>query len=362
MDHLTSTLATPFTDAVKIFIPTVVAFIIGMGITPLVTHFLYELKLWKKSSVQKTIDGREATISNKLHGDETRKTPRMGGIIVWASILLTTGLLSLIAFLLPSHGNAVKLSFLSRNQTWLPLFTLAVGAFVGLVDDVMVVKDTGNAVGGGLSLSKRLWSVFILAFVGALWFYFKLGVSTIDIPFHGTLFLGGFFIPFFIFTMLSMYAGGIIDGVDGLAGGVFSVMFSAYGVIAYAQGQVDLAAFSFVVVGSLLVFLWFNIPPARFFLSETGTVALTTTLTVIAFLTKQVVLLPVIALPLVLTVLSVLIQLLSKKFRHGKKVFLVAPLHNHFQAMGWPSYKVTMRYWIFSVLCAVLGIVLALIG
>ena len=114
-------------------------------------------------------------------------------------------------------------------------------------------------------------------------------------------------------------------------------------------------------VGALLVFLWFNIPPARFFLSETGTMGLTTTLTVIAFLTGHALLLPIIAFPLVLTTLSVIIQLISKKFRNGKKVFLVAPLHNHFIAKGWPPHKVTMRYWTFSVICAVVGIVLAIV-
>ncbi len=349
------------TDAVKIFIPAMLAFIVGMLITPVISHYLYKWQLWKKTSVTKTIDGREATLSNKLHGDELRKTPRMGGIIVWGSVLITTILMALAANMLPSH-TAVRLSFLSRNQTWLPLFTLLFGAVVGLIDDMLVVKGSGSATGGGLSLSKRLLSVFAVALIGSLWFYVKLGVTGIHVPFGGTLNMGIVFIPFFIFTMLAMYAGGIIDGVDGLAGGVFIVMYSAYAVIAYSQGQVDLAAFSMVVVGSLLVFLWFNIPPARFFLSETGTIALTTTLTVIAFLTQQVFILPIIAMPLVLTCLSVVIQLLSKKFRNGKKVFLVAPLHNHFMQKGWPPFKVTMRYWIFAAMCAVLGIVLALVS
>ncbi len=361
MYHFPLALHATVNDAVKVFVPAVLAFIVGMAITPVVSHYLYKWRLWKKSSVQKTIDGREATFSSKLHDDETRKTPRMGGIIVWASVLITTALMALAANILPSHA-AVKLSFLSRNQTWLPLFTLLAGAFVGLVDDILVVSESGKAAGGGLSLRKRIFSVFLLAVIGAFWFYLKLGVSGIHIPFDGIWHMGVLFIPFFIFTMLSMYAGGIIDGVDGLAGGVFIVMYSAYAVIAYAQGQVDLAAFSMVVVGSLLVFLWFNIPPARFFLSETGTIALTTTLTVIAFLTDQVFLLPIIAMPLVLTCLSVVIQLVSKKFRDGKKVFLVAPLHNHFIQKGWPPFKVTMRYWIFSAMCAVLGIVLALIS
>ncbi len=348
-------------DAVKIFVPAIATFVIGMGITPLITHYLYKWELWKKVSVQKTTDGREATITSKLHGDEVRKTPRMGGVIVWGSVLLTTILVTLVSLLMPGNVSE-KLSFLSRNQTWLPLFTLISASLVGLIDDAFVVKGKGTFVGGGLSLRKRLAVVFLLALIGGLWFYFKLGTTGIHIPFDGTLVLGYFFIPFFILVMLAVYSGGIIDGVDGLAGGVFMIMFSAYGVIAYAQNQVDLATFCMVIVGSLLVFLWFNIPPARFFLSETGTMGLTTTLTVVAFLTGQVLLLLIIALPLVLTTASVIIQLISKKFRDGKKVFLVSPLHNHFIALGWPTYKVTMRYWVFSVICAVTGIVLALIS
>lgn len=348
-------------DAVKIFIPTILSFLIGMAITPFVTNFLYKKKLWKKSSVAKTIDGKEASITSKLHGDEIRQTPRMGGIIVWASVALTTLILALLACAFPSD-QTTKLSFLSRNQTWLPLFTLIVASLFGLIDDALVVAGKGTFVGGGLSLRKRLLVVLILAIAGAWWFYTKLGVTGIHIPFDGTLSLGWLFIPFFILTMLAVYSGGIIDGVDGLAGGVFIFMFSAYGLIAYSHNQVDLSAFSMVIVGGLLVFLWFNIPPARFFLSETGTMGLTTTLTVIAFLTGDILLLPIIALPLLLTTASVIIQLVSKKLRNGKKVFLVAPLHNHFMAKGWPAYKVTMRYWVFSALCAVLGIILSLIS
>ena len=136
-------------------------------------------------------------------------------------------------------------------------------------------------------------------------------------------------------------------------------MFSAYGIIAFYNDQIDIAAFCMSIVGGLLIFLWYNIPPARFYLGETGTMALTTTLVVVAFLTKEIVVLPIIALPLVITSASSLIQILSKKFRH-RKVFLVAPLHNHFQAMGWPAYKVTMRYWVMSLVLATIGIIIAL--
>jgi phospho-N-acetylmuramoyl-pentapeptide-transferase len=164
-----------------------------------------------------------------------------------------------------------------------------------------------------------------------------------------------------------MYSGGVIDGVDGLAGGVFAVAFGAYTIIAYSNNQIDLAAFCALIVGSILSFLWFNIPPARFYMSETGSMALTITLTTVALMTDQLgegvglIVLPIIALPLVLTVLSVMIQLISKKIRKGKKIFYSTPIHHHFEALGWPSYKVTMRYWIFSVISATLGVILSLI-
>ena len=347
-------------DAFKIFVPTIISFIIGMIITPFISHYLYKWQLWKKTSVTKTTDGRDATISNKLHNDESRKTPRMGGIIVWGSVLITTYLLYILHVMFPY--NFGMLSFLSRSQTWLPLFTLIAASLVGLIDDYFVTRDKGTFIGGGLSLRKRLIVVFCIALIGGLWFYFKLGMTSIHIPFGASVNLGYLFIPFFILTMLAMYSGGIIDGVDGLAGGVFAIIYSALAIIAYSRGQLDLAAFSLVTTGSLLVFLWFNIPPARFFLSETGTMGLTTAATVIAFLTGDVLLLPIIAFPLVITILSDIIQLTSKRFRNGKKVFLVAPLHNHFIVKGWSREKVTMRYWIFSLMCAVAGIVLALVS
>jgi phospho-N-acetylmuramoyl-pentapeptide-transferase len=167
-------------------------------------------------------------------------------------------------------------------------------------------------------------------------------------------------ILFFVFVITGTYAGGVIDGIDGLAGGVFAIIFGAYGVIAFSMGMGDLAAFCLATTGALCAFLWFNIPPARFFLSDTGTMGLTTVLATVAFITDTLLLLPVLAFPLVITVLSNIIQILSKKFRN-KKVFLVAPLHNHFQALGWPSYKVTMRYWIITIMSALVGVILVLL-
>jgi phospho-N-acetylmuramoyl-pentapeptide-transferase len=192
-------------------------------------------------------------------------------------------------------------------------------------------------------------------------------VSSISFPFiAGPLQLGLWFIPFFVLVTLFIYAGGVIDGIDGLAGGIFATIFGAYAGIAFFQDQMDIAALSAAIAGGLLAFLWFNIPPARFYLSETGTMGLTLVLTVIAFLTdtigggRGVTVLPIIALPLVATVCSNIIQILGKKILH-KKIFRIAPLHHHFEAIGWPPYKVVMRYWIVGVVVAIIGMSIALL-
>jgi phospho-N-acetylmuramoyl-pentapeptide-transferase len=171
-------------------------------------------------------------------------------------------------------------------------------------------------------------------------------------------------IPFFIILTIALYASGVIDGIDGLSGGVFTSIFAGYAGVAFIQTQYDLAALCGTIAGATLAFLWFNIPPARFWMTETGTMALTLTLAVVVFMTDSlgdghgISLLAVIGLPLLVTVASNIVQVLSKKIR-GKKVFFIAPLHHHFEAIGWPSYKVTMRYWVISIACALLGLALA---
>lgn len=347
-------------DIIKIIAPAALAFVTGILITPIVAHYLYTYRCWKKKSVLVATDGAAATISARLHNDEERKTPRMGGIVVWGSALITTLVFLFLSYIDGAMGD--KLNFLSRNQTWLPFFTLLVGALIGLVDDYMTVSERYDHIAGGLSAAKRIILVTLVGAVGAWWFYTKLDVSTIIVPFWGILDIGIWFVPFFIIVMLASYSGGFIDGLDGLSGGVFAAIFSAYGIIAFAQNQIDLAAFCFMLVGALMAFLWFNIPPARFFMSETGIMALTMTLAVVAFLTQQVLVLPIIAFLLVATSASSIIQLASKKLRNGKKVFLVAPLHHHFQALGWPAHKVVMRYWVLAMMFAAVGVIIALIG
>ena len=328
--------------------------------TPFVSHFLYKHRMWKQKGGKTALDGTPATTFNTLHEQKEVGTPRFGGVIVWGSVMLCAALLSLLGALFPEGFGA--LAFISRSQTWVPLAALVAGALVGMLDDLYEVQGKK-----GLRLRARLGFVAVTALLCAYWFYSKLSVSSVSVPFAaGPVELGVLFIPLFVLVALFIYAGGVIDGIDGLAGGVFCSIFAAYAGIALFQNQLDLAALSGSIAGGLLAFVWFNIPPARFYLSETGTMGLTLALVVIAFLTdtlsngKGVAALPVIAILLVVTVFSNILQIFSKKLL-GKKLLLIAPLHHHFEALGWPAYKVTMRYWVVGAVAALVGISLALL-
>lgn len=353
-------------DIVKVILPATIAFALGILLTPFLTHYLYKYKMWKKRAGKIALDGKDTPLFNALHKEREVGTPKMGGLIIWVSVAATMFGFWMLAKIFPG-GVFSKIDFLSRNQTWIPLFTLVVGGVIGFLDDWLDIKGNGSHISGGLSLKKRLLLVALIAFAGSLWFYFKLDVTTIGLLAGGSIYVGLWFIPIFVIVMLALYSGGVIDGIDGLAGGVFAAMFAAYAGIAFYQNQINLAAFCAVVLGGLLAFLWFNIPPARFYMSETGSMGLTMTLGIVAFMTDALgeghglIVLPIIALPLVLTTASDIIQILSKKFRNGKKVFLIAPLHHHFEAAGWPPYKVTMRFWVLSIMFALVGLMLALL-
>jgi phospho-N-acetylmuramoyl-pentapeptide-transferase len=349
-------------DIIKVLLPSLFSFLCGILLSPFLADFLYKKKLWKKKSVEKTIDGREATISSMLHNDEAKKTPRLGGIIIWFSVFATA--LSLWAFSKLFPGPITeKFDFISRSQTWLPLFAMLIGAIVGAIDDLLVAdffKKKGSYVGGGLSFPIRLFTVACIGLFAGYWFYEKLGVQSVFVPFYGDFHLGLFYIPFFIIVTVAIFSTSVIDGIDGLSGGIFATIFSSVGIITFLHGQINIATLCFVIVGAILGFLWFNVPPALFYMTETGILALTLALSVISFMADITLYLLIIALPLFVTSGSVILQLLSKKYR-GKKIFLVAPLHHHFEAKGWSRATITMRYWIVSSMCALMGIVLVLL-
>lgn len=346
-------------NLVKIFVPTALAFFLGLALTPIATHFFYKYKMWKKYS-------RNGYTSvpdfQKIHNEhEELNTPRIGGIIIWLPALLITSIFYLVAILYPSDSS-LKMNFLSRNQTLIPFFTLFIGSLLGLWDDLIQIYGHGKFAQDHASWRK--WKAILVALISLLigiWFFYKLDVTGVHIPFGGEINLGIFIIPFFIVVALAIFSGGVIDGIDGLSGGVFASIFAAYSAIAFANNQIDLAAFSGVITGTLLAFLWFNVPPARFYMGETGIIGLTVTLATLAFLTDSVLILPVVAFPLVITSASVILQMISKKY-WGRGLFRLAPIHHHFEAMGWPSYKVVMRFWILAVVFSIIGIILAIIS
>lgn len=341
---------------IKILGLFVVSFLLAFLLAPVLIHYLNKYKCWKKKPREQTFGGESTPIFTKLHGTKEISTPRMGGILIWGTVLIVTIATFLISIFFP-ESKIAKFNFLSRSDTWLPFFTLIAASLLGLIDDIMVISNKGKYIGGGMRFKVRLALIILIALMGAWWFYFKLGWTSIYIPFYGNLEIDGFYILIFIFSILATFSGGVVDGLDGLSAGVLAPIFAAFGIIAYSKGLYDLTAFVIVIIGALIAYLWYNIHPAKFYMGETGIMGLTVVLAIIALLTNSVLFLPIIAFILVIESGSVILQLLSKKFR-GKKIFLSAPIHHHFEALGWPETQITMRFWIISAVFSGLGLVL----
>lgn len=328
-------------EATTILVLSFFAFCVAMLLTPVYTHFAYKYKWWKTSRTHSTT-GEVLQVIAKLRIKRT--IPRMAGMISVAAITFVT-----------------VVSNLSREQTWLPLAGLIGGGIVGLIDDIINVRGKGGKV-AGLRAPIKFAMITSIALLSALFFYYKLGYTTIQVPFAGQWALGWLLIPLFVLGVVSTSnAVNISDGVDGLAGGLLLSAYGSFGVIAILQGNFGLAGFCFTVVGALLSYIWFNIPPARFVMGDVGSFSLGMALGIVAMLTDTLFLLPLICLVFVAEAGSTLVQILSKKILH-RKIFLAAPVHHHLEATGWPKTKVTMRFWIIGQVCGVLGIILALTG
>ena len=339
-------------EVTRLLILTFVSFLVAFFLTPLLTHFLFKYRLGKQ------IRTEDAPVFAKIHGSK-EGTPTMGGILIWSvTLILAVGFWVLSLFF---DGIFSNLNFLSRSQTFLPLGALIFSAILGFADDLLGIFRIGPK-GGGLSMKQKVLLYTAVAAVGAYWFYFKLGWDVFYVPFLGDFSVGLWYLPIFIFIIVATaFSTNETDGLDGLAGGVLLFAFAALGALAFTQEHYDLAAFTGVIVGALLAFLWFNIYPARFFMGDTGAMSLGVTLGIIAMLTNAALLLPLIAFILVFESGSVIVQLISKKFR-GKKIFLSTPIHHHFEAIGWPETKVTMRFWIVSAVTATIGLIIGLLG
>ncbi len=349
-------------DVLKVVIPSVLTFFVGVLITPFFTHFFYKYKLWKKSARTQAGDITNTDFASVHNTTAELSTPRIGGVIIWTSVILTVAIIYVISLIFPTDLTQ-KLNFFSRSQTLIPIATLVLASLLGLSDDFMQIFGKGSYAKDPLIYRKiKIFFISLIGIAIGYWFYAKLDFSSIHIPFDGDLALGIWFIPFFVLVMLAVFSTSVIDGMDGLSGGIMAIIYTAYAVIAFVHNQIDISALCAVIAGGILAFLWFNIPPARFYMGETGMVGLTVTLAVVAFLTNSVLILPIIALPLVATSFSVIAQTTSYKYFGKRRVFRVAPLHHHFEALGWSREKVVMRYWIIGLVFAIVGVIIALVS
>jgi len=338
-------------EAIKVLTIAMIAFSTAFIFTAPV------LKSLRKLNFAKQIRTSEAApIFSKLHAGKAG-TPTMGGVIIWGTVLGLAALFFVLDFLF--DGFFGNFNFVNRAETYLPLAALFIAAILGLIDDLLGVFKIGPK-GGGLSIKYKLIVYTLLSVVGAWWFYapYNLDWHVIKIPFFGVYDIGLWYAPIFMFIIISSaFSSNEADGLDGLLGGISLFAFGALTAVAFALGRFDLAVMGGAIVGALLAFLWNNIYPAKFFMGDTGSMALGITLGVMTMLTNTVFLLPFFAIILVIEALSVIAQVTSKKLLK-KKVFLSAPIHHHFEALGWPESQVTMRFWIISVVFVALGLVI----
>jgi phospho-N-acetylmuramoyl-pentapeptide-transferase len=337
-------------QAVRVTILTTISFIIALIITPLWFKFL------KKYKFGKQLRGSEdAPVFSELHKSKSG-TPTGAGIIIWSTVIGMAIIFDVMRHLFGGPWN--YFNFIDRAQTYLPIAALLIAALLGLLDDWLGVLKLGGASGGGLKVRQKAVVYLLIACVGAWWFYFRLGWNVLFVPFFGNITIGWWYIPIFLFIIFaSAFSANETDGLDGLLGGVSLFAFVSLATVAFVLHSYDLATFCGTIIGALLAFLWFNIYPAKFFMGDTGSMSLGITIGVIAMLTNTTLILPFFAIILVIESLSVIIQVISKKLRHGKKIFRSAPIHHHFEALGWPESQVTMRFWIVSAVFCALGLV-----
>ena len=330
-------------EAIRIVTVSIISFAVAFTLAPIILRTLRRVKAGKQIRVSE-----ESPIFSSLH-KKKEGTPTMGGITIWLTLAIVTGVLWLMENLYDGFWGF--LNFVDRGETFLPLAAFFIAALLGLFDDIMGVMRMGDK-GGGLKVSHKLIVYFLISTVGAWWFLFKLDWVSIHVPFFGDFNIGIWYVPIFMFIIVaSAFAGDITDGLDGLWGGISLFIYVTLGIIAFAMGRFELAAMIGVVLGAILAFLWFNIYPARFFMGDTGAMALGITMGVITMLTDTVFLLPIFAIIPAVEACSVIIQTISKKVAK-RKIFLSTPIHHHFEALGWPESLITMRFWIISIMGA----------
>lgn len=296
--------------------------------------------------------GKQIRIEGPSSHQVKTGTPTMGGLMfIIPVIVINVGL---------NVANLLGRNLVGRSIL-VPMATLMAFGALGVLDDLSGLNKDQN--GHGLKPRfKLLWQV-LFAFLTALALHFGLDLRSVAIPgIAEKIDIGLFYIPVAVFIIVATSnAVNLTDGLDGLAGSVAAVAFVAYGVIAYLQGQIYLVTFCFTVVGTVMAFLWYNAYPAELFMGDTGSLALGATLGVVALMTGQWVLLPLVGLMFVAEAVSVMVQVAYFRLSGGKRLFRMAPLHHHFELLGWSETHVTQRFWLVGIMAAMLGIALALL-
>ena len=295
---------------------------------------------WLINKLRELRFGKQIRLEGQEHHLQKAGTPTMGG-----ALIVVTSLVAMLAFV--------------RDPRVVVPVTVGVllYAVFGAVDDYVNMK---NKEGLGLQVRYQLvWQLLIaLAVSGAIYWLYH--VDVVRVPFYGALRIGVWMVPLAVLVVLATTSGSnLIDGLDGLCAGTNAFAFLAYMTIALRRGDLTLAAACATTIGALLAYLWFNVHPARVFMGGVGSLALGAGLAAVALLSGDVLLLPIIALPIVATVISVILQVGYFKATHGKRILRRAPLHHHFELMGVPEVNIVFRYWLVAAVCAALGLLLA---
>lgn len=286
-------------------------------------------------------------------------TPTMGGLMVILPVLIITGLLN--------FANLLGFNLIGQSVL-VPMGTLVAFGVLGLIDDLEGIRGSRVVGEGIMARTKASWQVIFALVVAFLLYVGPTELRSIAVPGIpekiniGVLYIG---VAAFLIVGFSN-AVNLTDGLDGLAGSLAAVSYACYGVIAYLQGQIWLAAFCFTMVGALLAFLWFNAHPAELFMGDVGALAIGATLAVVALMTGQWLLLPIVGAMFVAEALSVTIQVswfkfTKRRYGEGRRVFKMSPLHYHFELKGWSETQVMQRFFLCGILAGMLGVALALI-
>lgn len=279
-------------------------------------------------------------------------TPTIGGVMIILPVALITVLLNAVSL--------IGMKVLGKSVL-VPLAAMLGFAVLGALDDWEGIR--GNRKGEGMRIRTKLIAQIVLALGLAAVLRYMLDVPDLFIPgIHFEIELGWLYIPIAGFVIVAMSnAVNFTDGLDGLAGLISATVFAAYGGVALMQGQVFIARFCFTMVGALFGFLWFNVHPAQLFMGDTGSLSLGATIAVIALMTGQWAILPVIAVIPVSEALSDVIQIVYFRITHGRRFFKMAPLHLHFELLGWSEMQIVQRFWLIGLLAAMLGIGLVMV-